>query len=199
MHYLWPALIVVLTPVFSSQKRLRSNHIVGAACGLVGAAVAALHGVSISNARFEIGYVFAIVAAFVWASYSLLLGTLKSYSAWTTGGVCIISGILSLICHYALEGQVQISNHDWILIVCQGLGPMGMAFYLWDFGMRHGDTRILGVLAYTIPVLSTVVLSIVTGREITVSIAIATSLVILGGILGLMSRSDPRHAPIAEL
>ena len=48
-----------------------------------------------------------------------------------------------------------------------GLGPMGAAFYLWDFAMKRGDPRVVGVLAYATPVLSTALLALVTGRTLT--------------------------------
>ena len=38
-----------------------------------------------------------------------------------------------------------------------GLGPVGLAFYVWDIGMKHGDIRLLGIASYAAPVLSTLV------------------------------------------
>ena len=35
---------------------------------------------------------------------------------------------------------------------------MGLAFYLWDYGVKRGDIRLLGVAAYAAPVLSTILL-----------------------------------------
>ena len=39
-----------------------------------------------------------------------------------------------------------------------GLGPTGAAFFLWDHGMKRGDPRLLGTLAYAVPVASTLLL-----------------------------------------
>ena len=39
-----------------------------------------------------------------------------------------------------------------------GIGPVGLAFYAWDIGMKQGDVRLLGVAAYAAPVLSTLLL-----------------------------------------
>lgn len=38
------------------------------------------------------------------------------------------------------------------------LGPVGLAFYVWDYGCKHGDLRALGASAYFAPLLSTVLL-----------------------------------------
>ena len=39
-----------------------------------------------------------------------------------------------------------------------GVGPVGLAFYVWDFVVKRGDIRLLGVAAYAAPVLSTLIL-----------------------------------------
>jgi hypothetical protein len=36
---------------------------------------------------------------------------------------------------------------------------VGAAFFLWDFGMKRGDPRLLGTLAYATPVASTLLLA----------------------------------------
>ena len=44
-----------------------------------------------------------------------------------------------------------------------GIGPVGLAFFTWDIGMKHGDIQLLGVASYAAPLLSTLAL-IVSGR-----------------------------------
>ena len=195
-HYLWPALIVMMTPMFSPAKRIHWNHVAGMICGIAGvvAAVISCVGVCTSTSGFSSGYVYALFAAFVWATYSLLLGASKGHTVWTTGGVCLISGILALVCHVVLEPTIYISNHEWTLIVIKGLGPMGLAFYLWDYGMRHGDSRLIGLFSYAIPVLSTLALSLVTDRPITTAIMVSTSLVVIGGLLGFIATKTKKLA-----
>ena len=36
--------------------------------------------------------------------------------------------------------------------------PVGAAFYAWDFGVKHGDIRVLGAASYSAPLLSTLIL-----------------------------------------
>ena len=47
---------------------------------------------------------------------------------------------------------------EWFAAVGLGLGPVGAAFYVWDYGVKHGDIRVLGAAAYAIPLLSTFLL-----------------------------------------
>ncbi len=60
---------------------------------------------------------------------------------------------------------------------------MGGAFYLWDIAMKRGDPRVIGVLAYATPLLSTALLVIVTGRALTAALAAATLLVVIAASL----------------
>ena len=67
---------------------------------------------------------------------------------------------------------------------------MGAAFYLWDIAMKRGDPRVIGVLAYATPLLSTALLVLVTGRPPTSALGLATLLVVAAAVLA--SRAPPR-------
>src|SRR3954469_5844464 len=70
VNYLWPLLIVLLSSLLPNE-RLRLHHIVGAGLGLIGTVVLfAGQGALDVAAEFIPGYSAAVVAAFVWASYS---------------------------------------------------------------------------------------------------------------------------------
>jgi len=38
-------------------------------------------------------------------------------------------------------------------VVALGLGPVGLAFFTWDVGMKRGDIQMLGTLSYAAPLL----------------------------------------------
>ena len=61
-----------------------------------------------------------------------------------------------------------------------GLGPVGAAFYVWDYGVKKGDIQLLGVLSYAAPLLSTLVLVVVGIATASWSLALA-ALLITGG------------------
>jgi drug/metabolite transporter (DMT)-like permease len=42
-------------------------------------------------------------------------------------------------------------------VLALGVGPVGAALLLWNFGMKRGDPRLLGALAYATPVVSTII------------------------------------------
>ena len=71
------------------------------------------------------------------------------------------------------------------------LGPMGRAFFVWDFGTKHGNVTLLGALRYCAPLLSTVLL-VLTGRATPSWALLAATVLIVGGAglaaLGLRGR-----------
>lgn len=178
VNYLWPLLIVLLTPLLLPGWRLAPRHIVGAAVGFAGAAIAIGAAPTTFTPTAMLGFAFAAGSALVWACYSLLTRRVASFSSWAIGGFALASGLLALVFHCLFEPQAQLHAGDRVLLVLLGLGPMGIAFYLWDFAMKHGDPRVIGVLAYATPLLSTALLVVVTGRPLTLSLVLATLLVV---------------------
>jgi drug/metabolite transporter (DMT)-like permease len=63
------------------------------------------------------------------------------------------------------------------------VGPVGAAFFLWDLGMKRGDPRLLGTLAYATPVVSTLLLAAGGFAMLTPAVIVAAGLVALGGVL----------------
>lgn len=186
INYLWPLLIVLLSPLFDRQLPLGRYSVLAALLGFAGAATAIL---SQSQAGYSVaaplGYLLALLAALIWASYSQLLRRLPRFSSWAVGGFALAAGVASLLSHALLEPAAIISRHDAIGLLVLGLGPMGLAFVLWDRAMKTADPRQIGVLSYATPVLSTALLLWVTGEPLTLAIAIATALVVMAALVSL--------------
>lgn len=187
LQYLWPLLIVLLTPVFLPGHRLGIHHILGAVLGCVGA-VLILGGGQVSlSKQYALGYLCAVVAAFVWASYSLGCRRLAAFPTSAIAACCLLAGAGSVLLHLALFGPaaVQALTHaNLLLIVIMGLGPMGVAFLTWDIALKHGDPRAVGALAYLTPLLSTVLLTQVNGHTFSSQTGFAAGAILLGAILG---------------
>ena len=184
LNYLWPLLIVLLSPVFDRRLRLTPRILLAAALGFAGAATAILsRPLTTIGSMVWLGFALALLAAFIWAVYSQLLRRLPPFSSWAVGGFGLAAGLASLFAHALLEPATQISSADWPWLLLMGFGPMGLAFVLWDRAMKLADPRTVGVLAYVTPVLSTALLLQATGQMLTPAIAAATALVIAGALL----------------
>lgn len=187
VNYLWPLLIVLLAPVLLRGMQLRPAHGIAAVAGFAGAAVAIL-GRGGATGAWSWGYLPALGAAVIWASYSLLTRRVRAFPTAAIGLFGIVSGVLSLLCHWALEPAAQLQARDWVLIAMMGLGPLGAAFFLWDKALKSGDPRHIGILSYLTPLASTLLLVLVTGRALNWSIALAAALIIGAAVVGTRAR-----------
>ena len=190
VNYLWPLLIVVLAPVFLPGMRLRALHVVAALAGFAGAAIAILGADAQAGAGWSWGYLPALGSAFIWASYSLWTQRVPAFPTAAIGLFGLVSGLLSLLSHIALEPTVTLSGHDLMLIAAMGLGPLGAAFYLWDKALKLGDARQIGILSYLTPLASTVLLMVVSERPMTAGIALAAALIIGAALVGTRRDKD---------
>jgi drug/metabolite transporter (DMT)-like permease len=187
VNYLWPLLIVVLAPVLLPGLRLRLVHALAAVAGFCGAAIAILGaGAQQVSAPggWAWGYVPALASAFIWATYSLMSRRVAPFSTAAIGLFGLISGLLSLLCHWLLESPVALKANDWLLIVVMGIGPLGAAFFLWDKALKLGDARHIGILSFLTPLASTFLLVLVSGRSFSWSIAAAAALIIGAAVIG---------------
>ena len=187
VNYLWPLFIVVLSPVILPGVRLRPAHVLAALLGFGGAAIAIVGGRELSG-DLAWGYLPALAAAFIWATYSLMTKRVAAFPTTAIGLFGLVSGVLSLLCHGLLEPAVALQPRDWALLAVLGLGPLGASFFMWDKALKLGDARHIGILSYLTPLASTALLIVVSGRAFTWSIALATGMIISAAVMGMRAR-----------
>ena len=74
--------------------------------------------------------------------------SLKNAPIEAVAGFCLVTAALAALCHMAFEPTIVPSSAcQWLAILGLGLGPVGLAFYIWDDGVKHGDIRLLGAAA----------------------------------------------------
>ncbi len=188
VNYLWPLFIVVLAPVLLPGMGLRPIHVFAAMLGFAGAAVAILGRSTQLDGAWSWGYLLALGSALIWACYSLLTRRVPPFPTVAVGLFGLVSGILSLLCHAVLEPVTALGTRDWMLLILAGLGPLGMAFLLWDKALKLGDPRQIGILSYLTPLSSTAVLMLTGAGPFSWSIALAAAMIISAAILGTRAR-----------
>ena len=183
VNYLWPLLIVLLAPLFSKKVKLNLRVVIGGLMGFIGASLAILSGSS-SDGLFYSGYLFAFMAAVIWSTYSLATNRIGSFPTPAVGLFALVSGILSIAMHFVFETQVSLSSFDWMILVLLGLGPLGAAFYLWDYAIKRSNPQEIGLLSFLTPLLSTGFLLVITGQALSWLLAIAAALIVGGSLIG---------------
>ncbi len=190
LNYLWPTFLVLFSPLLVPGARLHAGHIAGTLLGLAGAALIVTRGHlsidAIDTASLP-GDLLAVLAALIWAVYSLLTKRVPPFPTAAVGLFCAVSGAISLALSALLEPRYQpaLGEIGWVVLL--GLGPMGAAFFLWSFAMTRGDPRTIGALSYLTPLLSTLLLTAVGGVSLTRLTALAGGLIVGGAVLGTLA------------
>lgn len=182
VNYLWPLLIVVLAPAFTGGN-LKLKHVISALAGFIGAALAILSGAQLSGG-LEIGYLYALIAAVIWATYSLLTKRFGSFPTSAIGVFAFASGLLAIAAHFLFEPSATITGADWFMLLVMGLGPLGGAFYLWDFALKRGSAQRVGLISFATPLLSTLFLLLATGQTPTPLLFVSAALIIGAAYVG---------------
>jgi drug/metabolite transporter (DMT)-like permease len=184
LNYLWPLLIVLFSSLLPGE-RLAPHHIVGALLGLVGTVLLFAGGTLDSFATGQLPGLFAaFLAAFVWATYSVMSRRLKSVPTDAVAGFCLATALLSMLVHALIEDTIwPETTWQWLAVIALGVGPVGAAFYTWDVGMKRGDIRVIGAASYATPLLSTLFLVLAGFANTSANIAIAAVLIAGGGLV----------------
>lgn len=184
INYTWPLLVVLFSPLFLPKLKLTLQHILSALIGFSGVylLVAGPSAIQFSQEAM-LGYGLAFGASITWACYSLISTRLSGVHSATIGLFCLLSGIFSLVVSALFETWPTLTTSDLGTMVLLGLGPMGLSFYAWDKALKLGDPRTIGVLSYSTPMLSTLLLIWVSGREFEWHILVAMLLIIGAAIV----------------
>jgi drug/metabolite transporter (DMT)-like permease len=182
--YLWPLLIVVFS-AFLPGAKLHLHHIVGVALGLLGAFLVITKGQGVSLAHgIQSGHLIAIPYAIMWAGFSVSIRKYGDIPSDIVAGFCFACAALSGLTHFLFEPTLwPLAPVQWAAILGLGVLPMGAAFYAWDFGMKNGDTMVLGAASYIAPLLSTLVLLLAGMATFHWSIALACVLITAGAVI----------------
>ena len=184
-------MIIVLMSGLLPGERLRPLHIFGGLVAFAGAALIVLRGAGALNASALPGFGVALVFALTWASYSVLSRRLGAVPTETVTVFCLAAAILSIVAHLALETTVWPADWmGWASVLALGVGPVGVAFFTWDIGMKRGDIQLLGVASYAAPLLST--LALVAAGIATPTWTIAFAAVLIAGGAALAARASAK-------
>ena len=202
VHYLWPIIIVCLSGRSSPGREKPRYLFVSAFLGFGGAAAAcwslqqpaitkdAATSVVQHGLREAVAYSLALLSAFAWAAYSVLGKRYRSASSLSVGAFTLPAGLACLALHFATSAMPRLPPHDWIVLTYMGLGPMGIAFYLWDFGIKKGNTSVTTALSYATPVLSSVFLAFHAAQRLPATLWLGVAMVTVSIVL-----ARPRGRP----
>ena len=182
--YLWPLLIVLFSGLLPGE-RLNRGHVIGAMLAFAGAALIVARGATGAVGPEALaGYGLALGCALTWSGYSVLSRRLGTVPTASVTVYCLASALLSVPAHLVTETTVWPTDAiGWAAIAGLGIGPVGLAFYTWDIGVKQGDIQLLGTASYAAPLLSTIVLVAVGIAAPGLHLALAALLITAGAAL----------------
>ena len=183
INYTWPLLIVLLAAWLLGLK-LSARHLAGVALAAAGC-VLLLGGTGRPSAAALPGYLAAAASALTWALYSVLARRFAARADRARSpGSAPRRAVLAALAHLGFERDGDAGRARALAaVLAMGLGPVGGAFFLWDIGMKRGDPRLLGTLAYATPVASTLLLCAGGFAPFSAALLASAVLVAAGGLV----------------
>lgn len=181
IDYLWPCLVVAFTSMLPNE-RLTVQHILGALLGLLGIFVLVYHQLSLEelSTSYFIGYLLAFLGAVLWGGYSAFSRYHKELPTEMIGMYCGLGGLLCLVLHFQFESFVMPTNQQGLLSVITGISGAGIAYQLWDYGVKHGNIYVLSSLTYVARLFAMTMLVLFGKEPFTVNLLLACVLTSLG-------------------
>ena len=192
LAYLWPLLIVLFAALLPGQG-LKARHLAGALLALAGCWMLIGKGGAEFKSEYLPGYLLALGCALIWSAYSVASRLVSAVPTDAVGWFCALTALLALVCHLLWEDTVWPQNiRQWTGVLGLGLGPVGIAFFTWDYGIKHGNLQLLGVLAYAAPLISILLLVVAGEAQPSWVLAWACLAIVGGSALAGISRRRGR-------
>ncbi len=194
IDYLWPCLVVAFTSMLP-KERFSAQHIIGAVLGLVGITVLVSNEVSQNGFNFNycIGYLLALFGALLWGGYSAFSRYNKHLPTEMIGMYCGLGGVLCLLLHLKFETFVMPTMTEGSLAVLTGISGAGIAYQLWDYGVKFGNVYLLSSITYIARIIAMALLVMFGKEPLTLSLVIACGLASLGVFISSLDTASFRR------
>jgi drug/metabolite transporter (DMT)-like permease len=165
INYLWPLWMVILEVILLGKKPNKILYFSGILLGFTGLALS-------SNINFHqwthnsfLPYALALSGGFFWAAYSVLIkkwGINESQSGTAFHfTICSLTAFLFALLKGEYNCDINWSASAIFWILFGGIGPIGIAYYCWEIGIKKGSVTFIASLSYFIPIGSSVLIGIV--------------------------------------
>ena len=190
-----PFFTAVLSHVLrKTEEKLKVQFFMGFIVAMIGICL-----ISFSSSELKlnpIGDILAIVAAFVWAVYSLLTRKISCYGYNTiqttrrifTYGILFMIPFL-FIFDFNLDVQKFVKPEYALNLIYLGLGASALCFVTWNYAVKVIGAVKTSVYIYIVPVITVVTSVVVLKEEITWMAAVGTGFTLIGLFL---SESKPK-------
>lgn len=197
-----PFFTAILSHLVMKEEKLRANFFLGFVVAMAGIFL-----ISFNGSKLELnpmGDLLALLAALIWACYSVLTKKISSfgYNTILTTRRVFFYGILFMIpalflFDFKLE-LARFANPVYLLnIIYLGLGASALCFVTWNFAVKVLGAVKTSVYIYMVPVITVVTSVLILHEKITVLAGLGTLLTLAGLFLSeskvFTSRKEDQH------
>lgn len=171
--------------VIKSEEKLRLQFFTGFIVAMVGIVLISFNGQELE--LNPIGDLLAIVAALVWAFYSILTRKINSfgYPVILTTRRTFFYGILFMLpTLFFFDFQLDLSRFGELTYLLNllylGLGASALCFVTWNFSVKELGAVKTSVYIYMVPVITVLTSVLILHEQVTVLASIGTILTLIG-------------------
>lgn len=180
--YTWPLGFLLVCDRLSGHG-FRMATLFGAAVAFAGISPLLLQG-STAGLMTPMAYVGSVASGASWIAFSVYLRQVGAFSLGGYRRLFVRAGVIALLLHSLFEvAPAAPGLNDWLIAGLIGVGPYGVAFITWGYALRNGPTGLLGVLTYSVPVVSAGLLVMLGWSTPSFEMTLAAAAVCVGAIL----------------
>jgi len=180
LNYLWPALLLIFSSLLE-KTRPDNFAITGILCCFIGSYFVFASRGAITFSGSHVMMLVGLLCSVIWASYSTLLRYIRIKSD-QIAVFFLPTGLIMLGQHLAFEHILWPATAlGWSMLAAYVLSRV--AFFLWNYAMKHGSMRLMGSLSYFLPLFATLALAMGGFAYYNSNLAIGAALIICGCIV----------------
>jgi len=201
-----PFFTALLSHLFLKEEKPKANFFLGFAVAMAGIFL-----ISFNGSKLElnpVGDLLALLAALIWACYSVLTKKISGYGYHTilTTRRIFCYGVLFMIpplflFDFRLE-LARFENPVYLFnIIFLGLGASALCFVTWNFAVKVLGAVKTSIYIYMVPVITVVTSVVILQEKITALAAAGTALTLAGLVLSeskLFSRKEEKQNGLAK-
>lgn len=201
-----PFFTALLSHLFLKEEKPKANFFIGFAVAMAGIFL-----ISFNGSKLElnpVGDLLALLAALIWACYSVLTKKISGYGYHTilTTRRIFCYGILFMIPPLFLfdfrPELARFANPVYLFnIIFLGLGASALCFVTWNFAVKVLGAVKTSIYIYMVPVITVVTSVVILHEKITALAAVGTVLTLAGLLLSeskLFLRKEEKQNGLAK-
>ena len=171
LNYTWTLWIVVLGSLLPGH-RFTGRIVLAGLLGFAGV-VLTIAGESLLGGERPLsfgghagGFALALAASLTWSTFTVFMRRVVPAGQENMALYCLLSAGMAGVFLLARGAPLAVAWEHAGVLAYLGLVPMGLSFVLWERAARDCNMQVLGLMSFFTPVLSTFILSAISGAPV---------------------------------